>query len=87
MDVKSLKTLKDVCHWIPLNFDIDDDAFLARDLKDAAREYIKELEKDIVVSEYFFVEGETGNLNPAKSIKHEYTIDWIKHFFNLDIGD
>ena len=93
IDNMELKTLSSICRWIPLNFDIDDDAFLARDLKDAARIWIKEIMKN---SKKNYSREKYRKL--TRLLKEEdlvVTVDnmiymdvskisWIKHFFNLD---
>ena len=68
-----LKTLKDVTGWVDLNgSNIDKDAYLGEDLRNAAREWLVEFE-----------EKDKKAIEELGGSVHFSVILFIKHFFGL----
>jgi len=87
--MKKLETLRDIELYHKINPDVKDDYDVLYDeLKEAAREWIKEIDNAILnnkaISHKPFWEKDKEILGDAW-IAHYFSVRaWIKHFFNLE---
>ena len=81
--MSSLKTLKDLYYDDGSGFGEDFEVSKVPDLRDVAREWIKEMDKSIDENNKHW-NNELNEFYDSEYNDFHYVERWIKHFFNLE---